>query len=85
MKSRTVRAPITLSKLARLMNGQRKKLAVIVGTVTDDKNSPLKGVEVKAINTKNEELVYKTYTDKEGKYIFNKLPKGKYKVSYSIK
>ena len=36
MKSRTVRAPMTLSKLATFMKGQKDKVAVTVGTVTDD-------------------------------------------------
>ena len=36
MKSRTVRAPMTLSKLCHFMKGQGDKVAVTVGTVTDD-------------------------------------------------
>ncbi|KAH7822088.1 putative 60S ribosomal protein L18-3 [Monocercomonoides exilis] len=36
IKSRTVRAPMTVSKIARLMKRQKRKTAVVVATVTDD-------------------------------------------------
>ena len=36
MKSRSVRAPLTLSKLSRFMKGKKGKVAVLVGTVTND-------------------------------------------------
>lgn len=61
-----------------------QKYFLFSGTVIDDKNGEtLNGVKVQAINTKNENLVYTTYTSKEGEYIFNKLPVGSYEVSYS--
>jgi len=35
--SRVNRPPLSISRLAKLMKGKEKKIAVIVGTVTDDK------------------------------------------------
>lgn len=50
----------------------------ITGLVKDENNLPVSNIELKLI--KNEEEIKRTYTDKEGRYVFTDIEEGTYQI-----
>lgn len=61
--------------LSALLNAQNK----ISGTITDEKNQPIKGVSIYA-----PDLHKSTFTDDAGKYTINTIPNGNIKIAFSF-